>query len=68
MVDIKKILEERGSVGKYEGIAPEGFVLVHEQTLEELKNFEVWKEWKHDDITIKELNNKHFNLSEKSLD
>lgn len=68
MVDVKKILEERGSTGKYEGIAPEGFVLVHEQTLEELKSFEVWKEWKHDEITIKELNNKHFSLSEKSLD
>jgi hypothetical protein len=34
--------------------------LVHEKTLEDLKDFEVWKEWKHNQITIKELNNKHF--------
>jgi hypothetical protein len=59
-VDIKKILEERGPTGKLEGIAPEGFVLVHENALEELKDFEVWKEWKHNQISIKELNNKHF--------
>jgi hypothetical protein len=45
---------------KYEGVAPEGFVLVHEKTLEELKIFDVWKEWKNDAITIKEMNNKNF--------
>ena len=61
-VDIKKILEERGSTGKFEGNTPEGFVLVHERTLEELKIFEVWKEWKHNQISIKELNNKHFDI------
>jgi hypothetical protein len=59
-VDIKKILKERGPTGKFEGNIPEGFVLVHEKTLEELKDFEVWKEWKHNQISIKELNNKHF--------
>ena len=32
-VDIKRLLEERGPTGKLEGIAPEGFVLVHEKTL-----------------------------------
>jgi hypothetical protein len=59
-VDIKRLIEERGPTGKLEGNAPEGFVLVHEGTLEELKDFEVWKEWKHNQISIKELNNKHF--------
>jgi hypothetical protein len=59
-IDIKKLLEERGPTGKLDGTAPEGFVLVHEKTLEDLKDFEVWKEWKHNQITIKELNNKHF--------
>jgi hypothetical protein len=54
------LLEERGPTGKLDGTAPEGFVLVHEKTLEDLKDFEVWKEWKHNQITIKELNNKHF--------
>ena len=45
---------------KFNGIAPEGFVLVHEDTLEDLKCFEVWKEWKCDKLSIRELNNKHF--------
>jgi hypothetical protein len=58
-IDIKKLIEERGEIGKFDGIAPEGFVLVHEGTLEELKNFEVWREWKNDHISIKELNNKN---------
>jgi hypothetical protein len=58
-IDIKKLIEERGETGKFDGIAPEGFVLVHEGTLEELKNFEVWREWKNDHISIKELNNKN---------
>jgi hypothetical protein len=60
MVDIKKILEEEGVMRKYQGVAPEGFVLVHEKTLEELKEFETWKEWKNGKVTIKELNHKNF--------
>jgi hypothetical protein len=60
MIDLRKILEEEGAMRKYEGVAPEGFVLVHEKTLEELKIFDVWKEWKNDAITIKEMNNKNF--------
>jgi hypothetical protein len=60
MINVKKILEEDGVLIKFNGISPEGFILVHKDTLEELKDFEVWKEWKHDKISIKELNNKHF--------
>jgi hypothetical protein len=60
MIDINKLLEERGPTGKLEGNVPEGFILVHKDTLEDLKNFEVWKEWKHDKLSIRELNNKHF--------
>jgi hypothetical protein len=60
VIDLRKILEEEGVMKKYEGVAPEGFVLVHEKTLEELKIFDVWKEWKNDAITIKEMNNKNF--------
>ena len=59
-VNIQRLIEERGPTGKLEGNAPEGFVLVHEDTLEELKDFEVWKEWKHNQVSIRELNNKHF--------
>ena len=60
MIDIKKIIEEEGPIRKFDGVAPEGFVLVHEKTLEDLKNFEVWKEWKHNQISIGELNKKNF--------
>ena len=60
LVNIKKILEEEGEVRKFGGVAPEGFVLVHEKTLENLKEFETWKMWKHNQITIKELNKNNF--------
>ena len=60
MIDLQKILEEEGEVRKFGGVAPEGFVLVHEKTLESLKDFETWKMWKHNQITIKELNKTNF--------
>lgn len=63
LVNIKKILEEEGEVRKFGGVAPEGFILVHEKTLESLKDFETWKMWKHNQITIKELNKTNFNNS-----
>ena len=63
LVNIKKILEEEGEVRKFDGVAPEGFVLVHEKTLESLKEFNTWKMWKHNEITIKELNKTNFNNS-----
>lgn len=59
MIDVKKILNEEGPIRKYEGIAPEGFILVHEKTIEDLKDFETWKSWKNNEISIKELNNKN---------
>ena len=63
LVNIKKILEEEGEVRKFGGVAPEGFVLVHEKTLEKLKDFDTWKMWKHNEITIKELNKTNFGNS-----
>jgi len=63
MIDLQKILEEEGEVRKFGGVAPEGFVLVHEKALEKLKDFETWKRWKHNEITIKELNKSNFNNS-----
>lgn len=63
LVNVKKKLEERGGVGKFDGVAPEGFVLVHEKTLKSLKDFETWKMWKHNQITIKELNKTNFDNS-----
>ena len=63
MIDLQKILEEEGEVRKFGGVAPEGFVLVHEKTLESLKDFDTWKMWKHNQITIKELNKTNFGNS-----
>jgi len=63
MIDLQKILEEEGEVRKFGGVAPEGFVLVHEKTLESLKDFNTWKMWKHNQITIKELNKTKFDNS-----
>lgn len=60
MIDVKKIIKEEGPIRKYDGVAPEGFILVHEKTLEDLRDFEVWKEWKHNQISIGELNKKNF--------
>jgi len=60
IIDIKKIIEEEGPIRKFDGIAPEGFVLVHEKSLEDLKEFEIWKSWKHNEISIQELNKKNF--------
>ena len=33
---------------KFEGIAPEGFVLVPLEVIEQLKDFDNWKEFKYD--------------------
>ena len=63
LVNIKKILEEEGEARKFGGVAPEGFILVHEKTLESLKDFNTWKMWKHNEITIKELNKTNFDNS-----
>lgn len=56
MIDIKKLIKEESSIRKFSGIAPEGFVLLHEKTLELLKDFDIWKEWKNDNIKLEELN------------
>jgi len=60
MVDIKKILQERGTISKFDGVAPEGFVLVHENTLEQLKDMHVWIEWKTERLSIEEMNKLNF--------
>ena len=60
MINLKKILEEEGPMKKYDGVAPDGFILISEGTLEELKVFDTWKEWKNGYLSIKELNNRNF--------
>lgn len=46
---------ENSHFHKYDGIAPEGFILIPEQTLERLKDFETWKEWKNNPSILKEM-------------
>jgi hypothetical protein len=44
---------EHSHYHKYDGLAPEGFLLIPEQTLERLKDFDYWKEWKYDQTNFK---------------
>jgi hypothetical protein len=60
MIDIKKIIKEEGHIRKFEGIAPEGFILIHEKTLEDLKDMDIWLSWKMERISIKEMNKINF--------
>lgn len=32
---------------RYSGVAPEGFVLLLDKTIQDLQSFEIWKEWKN---------------------
>ena len=61
MIDVKKILTEKGPLFKFQGNAPEGFQLILEKTLEDLKDFDVWKDWKNNIISINELDKKNIN-------
>ena len=40
---------------RFQGVAPEGYVLVSEKALEKLKDFYVWKQWIHNEVTLKDL-------------
>lgn len=50
---------EYASYHKFDGVAPEGFTLVPDEVLEELKDFENWKEFKHDPEWIKKTSIKY---------
>ena len=51
-ITTKEIVKNR-----YLGVAPEGFVLLYEKTIQDLENFEIWKEWK-DNILELDLKNR----------
>jgi hypothetical protein len=59
-INIKEILEKEGEIRKFVGVAPEGFVLIHEKTLEDLKDFDVWKDWKNGNLKIQDLDKKNY--------
>jgi hypothetical protein len=37
---------------RYSGVAPDGFVLLHEKTIQDLQDFEIWKEWRNKIIEL----------------
>lgn len=43
-MDIKKKIKN-AHYYKFDGIAPDGFILLPKDTLERLKDFDFWKEW-----------------------
>lgn len=59
-INIKEILEKEGQTRKFVGVSPEGFVLVHEKTLQDLQDFEIWREWKNGLTSIEEMNKFNF--------
>lgn len=49
---------------KFDNLAPEGFILIPETMLDELKDFEVWKQWKGDSDFFESLKRKHIDMME----
>lgn len=60
MIDVKFLLEKYGGLHKFGNTAPEGFILIHEKTLEDLKVFDTWKSWKNGEIELFELDKKNY--------
>lgn len=60
MIDINKIIREESHIRKFDGLVPEGFILIHEKTLEDLKDFEKWKDWKNGFTSINDMNKINF--------
>lgn len=59
-VNIREILENKGTIIKFAGNVPDGFILVHEKTLEDLRDFDIWKNWKNNEVSIESLNKLNF--------
>jgi len=43
---------------RFSNVAPEGYILLREEVLEQLKDFDVWKSWKNEEISLFDLDNK----------
>jgi hypothetical protein len=52
--------------GRYTGVAPDGFVLLLEKTIQDLQDFETWKEWKNNIIELDLKNRIEIEESKKS--
>jgi hypothetical protein len=40
---------------RYNGVAPEGYTLLRNEVLVELKDFDNWKAWKNNEISLYDL-------------
>lgn len=40
---------------RFNGVAPEGYTLIRNEVLSELKDFYNWKAWKNDEISLCDL-------------
>lgn len=40
---------------RFQGVAPEGYKLIRNEVLEELKDFDNWKAWKNSEISLQDL-------------
>jgi len=49
---MSKITTKEIVKNRYLGVAPEGFVLILEKTIQDLQDFEIWKEWKNNIIEL----------------
>ena len=54
---MSKITTKEIVKNRYLGVAPEGFVLILEKTIQDLQDFEIWKEWKNNIVEL-DLNNR----------
>ena len=54
---MSKITTKEIVKNRYLGVAPEGFVLLLEKTIQDLNDFEIWKEWKNNIVEL-DLNNR----------
>lgn len=61
-----KITQNEIVKGRYDGVAPEGFVLLLEKTIQDLEDFETWKEWKNKIIELDFKNRIEIEESKKS--
>ena len=52
--DIKKKIKD-AHYHKFGNVAPEGFIMIPVETLEKLKDFELWKEWKNNPEILEKI-------------
>jgi hypothetical protein len=60
-ISINEIVKNR-----YAGVAPEGYVLLLDKTIQDLQNFEIWKEWKNNILELDLRNRIEMEESKKS--